>query len=131
MIFGYSFSNTKENFQNTVIQNGYTELPTINHDYAFSPVSEDLLSQATSLFLDSDRKSYYLDFTTLGSLETVVIRYNTTEDLSKEIERRYGPAQNGEYLGHIGEQALSLIVYQKELMGIVNWEISLSTKHQN
>ena len=106
LIFGFLFSNTKENFQNTVIQNGYTELPTINHDYAFSTVSEDLLSQAASIFLDSDR-------------------------LSKEIERRYGPAQNGEYLGHIGEQPLSLIVYQKELMGIVNWEISLSINHQN
>ena len=130
-IFCYDFSNTKEQFQNTVKNNGYTELPTINHDYAYSPVSEDLLSQAASILLDSDRKSYYIDFTALGGIETVVIRYNTTEDLSKEVERLYGPAQNGEYLGHIGDQPLSLIVYQKELMGIVNWEISLSINHQN
>lgn len=129
-IFCYDFSNTKEQFQNTVINNGYTELPTINHDYAYSPVSEDLLSQAASILLDSDRKSYYLDFTALGGIESVVVRYNTTEDLSKEVERLYGPSQNGEYLGHIGDQPVSLIVYQKELMGIVNWEISLSINHQ-
>lgn len=130
-IFGYYFSNTKEDFQNTVIQNGYTELPTISHDYAFSTGPEGLLGQAVSVAFDSGRKSYYLDFSVLGSLETVVIRYNTEEDLSKEIERLYGPAQNGEYLGHIGEQALTLIVYQETLMLNEEWEISLSINHQN
>lgn len=129
-IFPYAFSNTKDNFVALVLNSGYTELPTLNHSYAFSTVSEDLLSQAGSILLDSERKSYYLDFTALGDLQTVVIRYNTTEDLSKAVDQKYGPSENGEYLGHIGNKAVSLIVYRKELMGIENWEISISTKHQ-